>query len=316
MTTPLLDFIRSLPKTETHLHIEGALPWELLCGVRPDKYSAPPASWASDFRFDSFAHFEGELLGYAGDFFTSADRYHACAKAVFEDRLGRNVRYVETSFASGCIDFMNLDGREVCDAIRAAVPKGLEVRIFLGIHHDGYTEKMGPVLESALRWENLDGIDLHGTEPTPLGDWAPDFWRRARDAGKFTKAHAGEFCGAWFVREVIEKLGAQRIEHGVRAVEDPEVVALLRDTGIALDVCPISNVKLRAVSSIQEHPIKRLLDSRVVCTVSTDDPISFGNTLEDEYELLARELGFSESDLRQIAQNGFEVALNYPGAKR
>ena len=312
MNTPLRDFIRALPKTETHLHIEGALPWELLCETHPDKYSAPPASWAPDFRFDSFAHFEGELLGYAGDFFTSAERYHDCAKAVFEDRLRRNVRYVETSFASGCIDFMKLDGREVCDAIRAAVPPGLEVRIFLGIHHDGYTEKMGPILESALRWENLDGIDLHGTEPTPLGDWAPDFWRRARDAGKFTKAHAGEFCGAWFVRDVIEKLGAQRIQHGVRAIENPEVVALLRDTGIALDVCPISNVKLRVVPSAREHPIKKLLDAGVVCTVSTDDPISFGNSIEEEYELLARELDFNQASLTQIAQNGFCVALS-PG---
>jgi adenosine deaminase len=309
MTTLLRDFIRSLPKTETHLHIEGALPWELLCEVRPDKYSSPPASWAPDFRFDSFAHFEGELLGYAGDFFTSVERYHACAKAVFDDRLRQNVRYVETSFASGCIDFMNLDGREVCDAIRAAVPVGLEVRIFLGIHHDGYTEKMGPILESALDWENLDGIDLHGTEPAPLGDWAPYFWRRARDAGKFTKAHAGEFCGAWFVRDVIEKLGAQRIEHGVRAIEDPEVVALLRDTGIALDVCPISNVKLRVVPSAREHPIKRLLDAGVVCTVNTDDPISFGNTIDDEYEFLAHELQLSESELERIAQNGFKIAL-------
>ena len=313
MNTPLRDFIHALPKTETHLHIEGALPWELLREMRPDKYSAPPASWAHDFRFDSFAHFEGELLGYAGDFFTSAERYHACAKAVFEDRLRRNVRYVETSFASGCIDFMKLDGREVCDAIRAAVPPGLEVRIFLGIHHDGYTEKMGPILESALRWENLDGIDLHGTEPTPLGDWAPDFWRRARDAGKFTKAHAGEFCGAWFVRDAIEKLGAQRIQHGVRAIEDSEVVALLRDTGIALDVCPISNVKLRVVPSAREHPIKKLLDAGVVCTVSTDDPVSFGNSIEDEYELLARELDFNESSLTQIAQNGFRIALDYQG---
>ena len=313
MNIPLRDFIHALPKTETHLHIEGALPWELLRETHPDKYSAPPASWAHDFRFDSFAHFEGELLGYAGDFFTSAERYHACARAVFEDRLRRNVRYVETSFASGCIDFMNLDGCEVCDAIRAAVPPGLEVRIFLGIHHDGYTEKMGPILESALRWENLDGIDLHGTEPTPLGDWAPDFWRRARDAGKFTKAHAGEFCGAWFVRDVIEKLGAQRIQHGVRAIEDPEVLALLRDTGIALDICPISNVKLRVVPSAREHPIKKLLDAGVVCTVSTDDPVSFGNSIEDEYELLARELDFNEPSLTQIAQNGFRVALDYQG---
>jgi adenosine deaminase len=313
MTTPLRDFIRALPKTETHLHIEGALPWELLCETRPDKYSTPPASWAPDFRFASFAHFEGELLGYAGDFFTSAERYHACAKAVFESHLRRNVRYVETSFASGCIDFMNLDGREVCDAIRAAVPEGLEVRIFLGIHHDGCTEKMAPVLESALHWGNLDGIDLHGAENTPLGDWAPDFWRRAREAGKFTKAHAGEFCGAWFVRDVIEKLGAQRIQHGVRALEDPELVSMLRDNGIALDVCPISNVKLRVVPSAREHPIKKLVEAGVVCTVSTDDPISFGNTIEDEYEFLARELHFNESSLAQIAQNGFRVAL--PGRR-
>jgi adenosine deaminase len=172
---------------------------------------------------------------------------------------------------------------------------------------------MAPVLESALRWSNLDGIDLHGTEDTPLGDWAPDFWRRARDAGKFTKAHAGEFCGAWFVRDVIEKLGAQRIQHGVRAIEDPEVVSMLRDAGVALDVCPISNVKLRVVPSAREHPIKKLVEAGVVCTVSTDDPISFGNTIEDEYEFLARELDFNESSLAQIAQNGFRVALKDRG---
>lgn len=309
MTYPTLEFIRSLPKTETHLHIEGALPWELLRAARPDKYSTPPGSWARDFRFDSFAHFEGELLGYAGDFFKSAQRYHDCAKAVFADRLRRNVLYVETSFASGCVDFMNLDGREVCDAIRDAVPAGLEVRIFFGIHHDGRTEKMAPVLESALGWDNLDGIDLHGAEDVPLGDWTADYWRRARDAGKFTKAHAGEFCGSAFVREVVEKLGVSRIEHGVRAIEDIEVVAMLRDKGVALDVCPISNVKLRVVPSPRAHPIKRLIEAGVVCTVSTDDPISFGNTIEDEYELLAAELGFSEAELERVAGNGFAVAL-------
>jgi adenosine deaminase len=309
MNSPTLEFIRSLPKTETHLHIEGALPWSLLRAARPEKYSATPASWARDFRFDSFAHFEGELLGYAGDFFHSAARYHECAKAVFEDLAGRNVRYVETSFASGCVDFMNLDGREVCDAIRDAVPPGLEARIFLGIHHDGRTEKMAPVLESALGWKNLDGIDLHGAEDVPLGEWTADYWRRARDAGKFTKAHAGEFCGAWFVRDVVEKLGVRRIEHGVRAIEDPEVVALLRDKGVALDVCPISNVKLRVVPSPGEHPIKRLIEAGVVCTVSTDDPISFGNTIEDEYEFLAAELGFTAAELERVALNGFAVAL-------
>ena len=304
-----LDFIRALPKTETHLHIEGSLPWPLLQATHPEKYSSPPASWATDFRFRNFAHFEAELLGYAADFFNSPDRYHACAKAVFADALSRNVRYIETSFASGCIDFLNLDGHAVCDAIRAAVPSGLEVRIFLGIHHDGYTEKMSGILEDALNWNHLDGIDLHGAEDVPIGDWAPGLWQRARDAGKFTKAHAGEFMGADFVRYVVEELGVTRIEHGTRTIEDSSLIQLLRERGVALDMCPISNLKLGVVSSAQAYPIRQLLDAGITCTVSTDDPISFGNHIEDEYLLLAEDLGFSHHELAEVAKNGFKVAL-------
>jgi len=304
-----LDFIRQLPKTETHLHLEGSLPWHLLQSTHPGKYESPPASWAPAFRFSNFAHFETELLGYAADYFNSPERYHACAKAVFEDALIRNVRYIETSFASGCIDFLNLDGHAVCDAIRAAVPTELEVRIFLGIHHDGYTEKMSTVLEDALTWGNLDGIDLHGAEDVPVGDWAPSLWQRARDAGKFTKAHAGEFMGPDFIRYAVEALGVTRIEHGTRAIEDTSLISLLRDRGVALDMCPISNLKLGVVPSAQAHPIRQLLDAGIICTVSTDDPISFGNHIENEYQLLANDLGFSRHDLAEVAKNGFKVAL-------
>jgi adenosine deaminase len=316
MDVSLHDFIKALPKTETHLHIEGALPWSLLQAANPGKYRSVPASWAPDFRFRDFAHFESELLGYVGDFFISPERYHECACAVFADRLARNIRYTEVSFASGCIDFMKLDGREVCEAIRSAVPAGLEVRVFIGIHHEGYTQKMAPILEDALTWASLDGIDLHGAEPAPLGDWAETYWRRARDAGKFTKAHAGEFCGPDFIRHVVEKLGAQRIEHGVRAIEDPAVLDLLRERGIALDVCPVSNVKLGVVPAADQHPIRRLLDAGIVCTISTDDPISFGNTLEDEYLLLAENLSFTRDELAGLAHNGFRVALTTEEWKR
>ncbi len=316
MEQPLKDFIRALPKTETHLHIEGALPWELLQKANPGKYLLPPASWKPDFRYDNFAHFENQLLGYARDYFHSADRYHECAKSVFADRLARNVHYMEVSFASGCIDFLNLNGREVCDAIRDAVPQGLEVRIFLGIHHDGYTPKMRPVLDEALTWSNLDGIDLHGAEDVPLGDWAAWYWKKARDAGKFTKAHAGEFMGADFVRYVVEALGVQRIEHGIRSIEDPAVLDLLCERGIALDVSPISNLKLGVVPSASAHPLRRLMDSGITCTISTDDPICFGNDIEDEYFFLANELGFTTAELSRVASNGFEVALVECAGKR
>ncbi len=307
--SPHSEFIRRLPKTETHLHIEGALPWELLHRLAPARFAQPPASWAPGFRFDSFEHFERELLDMAFAWHTSPERYHESAKLIFQRHLGQNVRYVETSFASGVIEFGGLDGRAVLDAILAAVPKGLVVRVFLGIHHNGCPPKMQPILEDSLSWKGLAGLDLHGVESVPLEDWTRALWPAARKAGKFTKAHAGEFCGPEFVRKVIEELGVQRIEHGERADEDPAVVRLAVERGIAFDLCPISNVKLRVTPSLRGHSIRHLRQEGVICTVSTDDPLSFGNTLQDEYEALAREMNFTRAELADVAHAGFKVAL-------
>jgi adenosine deaminase len=304
----LRAFIQALPKTETHLHIEGALPLELLQRVRPE-FVQPPASWAADFKFRDFEHFERELLDMAFAWYTSPARYHEAAKLIFARHVAQNVKYVETSFASGVIEFLGLDGPEVLAAIRAAVPAGLEVRVFLGIHHNGAGPKMMPVLEAALGWPDLAGIDLHGTESFPLEPWTADYWAAARRAGKYTKAHAGEFMGADFVRRVLDEFRPQRIEHGVRSIEDPGVVAEIKRRGIALDVCPISNFKLMPGITLATHPIHRLHDAGVQVTISTDDPISFGSTLVDEYVALAEHCGFTRKELVQLARNGFEVAL-------
>ena len=182
MSDSLADFVQSLPKTETHLHLEGALPLELLQRVRPEFRGRAPDSWAPDFKFADFAHFERELLEMAFAWFTSPERYHEAAKLIFARHLAQNVRYVETSFASGGIEFLGFDGRAVLDAIRAAVPAGLEVRIFLGIHHDGAGPKMMPVLADALTWPGLAGIDLHGFEDKPLEPWTAEYWAAARKA--------------------------------------------------------------------------------------------------------------------------------------
>jgi adenine deaminase len=306
--TSLPAFIQSLPKTETHLHFEGALPLDLLRQVRPE-FATPPASWAHNFKFRDFAHFETELLDMVFAWFTSAERYHLAAKVVFARLAAQNIKYVETSFASGCIEFLGLDGREVLAAIRTAVPAGLEVRIFLGIHHNGFTPKMQPVLAEALTWPGLAGIDLHGTESFPLEPWTAEYWEAARRAGKFTKAHAGELMGAGFVRRVLDELKPQRLEHGIRAIEDPAVLAEIKRRGLALDVCPISNHKLVPGISLENHPIRRLVDAGVKVTVSTDDPLSFGNTLAHEYVALVERRGFSRREIVQLMRNGFEVAL-------
>ena len=304
----LLTFAQSLPKTETHLHLEGALPLELLRRVRPE-FAEPPPSWAHNFKFRDFAHFEAELLDMAFSWFTSPARYHEAAKVIFARLVTQNVKYLETSFASGVIEFGGVNGREVLGAIRSAVPDGLEVRIFLGIHHNGAGPKMMPVLEEALGWKDLAGIDLHGTESFPIEPWTAPYWEAARRAGKYTKAHAGEFMGADFVRKIMDELQPQRIEHGVRAVEDPGVVAEIKRRGIALDVCPISNHKLMPEISLANHPIRQLYDDGVKITISTDDPISFGNRINDEYVALADRSGFTRQELARLARNGFEVAL-------
>ena len=309
MIEPTLQaFIQRLPKTETHLHIEGALPYELLQRLDPEKFAEPQACWAPDFKWPTFEEFESHLIEHAVQWFTTPERYHEAAKLIFEKHLEQNVRYVETSFHAGIIEFLGIPGPEILSAIRSAAPEGLELRVFMGMARDSYNEVLAAVLEDCIDWEGLAGIDLHGVEYLPLEAWTPKLWAKARDAGLETKAHAGEFGPAGHVREAIEHLGVRRIQHGVRAVEDPEVLQLALDVEATFDVCPISNVKLDVVGSMARHPIREFFDRGLRCTLSTDDPFSFGNTVTQEYEALASDLDFSRGELAQVAKNGFEVA--------
>jgi len=309
------NFIQSLPKTETHLHIEGALPYELLRAWRPETYPENPYFHAPEFRYPSFPKFDEILLGHALPWFVSAERYHEAAKAIFAKHVAQNVSYVETSFHLPVTGFIGVPGPEIIAAIRAAVPAGLEVRIFAGMARTDYTGPMQAVIDDLGNWDGLAGVDLHGLESLPNEPWTAKVWARLRGEGKTTKAHAGEFGGADRVREAIEVLGATRIQHGVRAVEDATVVALAAERGVTFDVCPLSNVKLKVVPSLKEHPLRALTEAGVRCTISTDDPLVFGNRLNDEYVALADEAGFTWAELGRLAKNGWEVA-DVPAAKR
>ena len=309
-------FIQALPKTETHLHLEGALPYELLNAWQPDRFPAAPAFRARDFRYANFPAFDAILLGHALPWFTSAERYHEAAKAVFARHVAQNVRYVETSFHLPVTGFIKTSGHDIIAAIRAAVPAGLEVRIFAGMLRTDYDSPMRAVIDDLENWDDLAGVDLHGFEQVPTEPWTAKVWARLRAAGKITKVHAGEFDGAARVREAIEVLGSSRIQHGVRAIEDPSVVALAVASGTTFDVCPISNVKLGVFPSLPEHPLRRLMRAGVRCTVSTDDPLAFANSITDEYRALAEEAAFSWEELAQVCRSGWEVASVLPAVKK
>lgn len=303
------DFIHRLPKTETHLHIEGALPYELLQKLDSKRFNEPLECWGDDFKWKCFEDFEAHLIEHALMWYTSPERYYEAAQVIFAGHLKQNVRYVEVSFHAGMIEFLSIPGTEIVDAIRSAIPKGLEVRIFMGMARNCYNDFLAPVLEDCVNWDGLAGIDLHGLEYLPLESWTSKLWAKARNEGLETKAHAGEFGSALNVREAIEVLGTRRIQHGIRAIEDETVVELAIKQDATFDICPISNVKLDVVDRLQEHPIRKLFNRGLRCTISTDDPFSFGNNLEDEYAALSLGLNFTNLELQQIAKNGFEVAL-------
>ncbi len=302
------DFIQALPKTETHLHVEGALPYELLTAWDPEQWPSDPQFRARSYRYSSFPDFERILLDHALPWFTTAERYYEAAKVIFAKHVAQNVRYVETSFHLPVTQFIKLPGPEIIAAIRAAVPPGLEVRIFAGMLRTDLVGELRTTIEQLHTWEGLAGIDLHGHELMPTPSETAAIWARARAAGKITKCHAGEFDGPARVREAIETLGVRRVQHGVRAIEDPAVVKLAVDTGTTFDLCPISNVGLKVFPSMKEHPIRRLMLAGVRCTVSTDDPLCFANSIAEEYQTLATELTFTRAELAQVARNGWEVA--------
>jgi adenosine deaminase len=310
------ETIRSLPKGEFHLHLEGALPYHLLKEREPVLYGDPPPSWAPDYRFRDFAHFDDVLLDAAGRWFKSVNDYHTAAREIFRIQREQNVRYAEVSIASGCLELNHLELSEVLQAVRSAAPEGLTLRIFLGVHHDGFTPWAAPVIKRALAEKDLDGFDLHGVETIPLEPWTARVWKEAREAGKFTKAHAGEFSGPSFVRHAVEVLGVNRIEHGIRAVEEPSVMELLRDRGVTLDICPVSNLKLGVVPSLKHHPLPALAHFGINCTVSRDDPFCFGSTLDEEYSLLQSETGLSDRDILALMAGGFKAALATEREKR
>ena len=316
-TSELADFVQSIPKTETHLHLEGACPFEMIQRADPGRFAENPPMWDDGFRYDSFDQFMEIYDGFCGSVFNSAEAYHECASKMLAKCAEQNVKYVETSFHIGALASGGMTGPELIEAVKSAAPTGITVHVFMGMCHNDYQGVTKEIIEDSLGWDELYGIDLHGPEYLPLESWTADVWARSGWAGKKLKAHAGEFMPASFVRRCIEELGVRRIQHGVRCVEDEEVVDLILREDVILDVCPISNLKLavQGIPKMAAHPIRRLFDRGVVCTINSDDPFMFGNTLSEEYYAISTDLDFSKIELLQIARNGFLHADMDPSAR-
>ena len=309
-------WLLALPKTETHLHIEGCVTHEQLKRAEPERYVHEPAFWAPDFRFASFAQFNDEFEYWILPYHCTVERYQETAKHAFARCAAQGCRYVEASFHLPALTRMDTSGPELLAAMLEVVPEGLEVRLFGGMLHID-CERNPELLQAALEWQDLAGIDLHGPEDLPMDAGLPEYWLRARAVGKETKAHAGEFMPHTFVSQVLDELGVKRIQHGVRAMDDERLIDRLAREQIVLDMCPISNLKLgvAGVETMANHPLRRFLHAGVRVTVSTDDTFMFGNSLIEEYTALVQELGCTRQELVQLARHGFELPGVSPGVR-
>ncbi len=306
------DFVDSIPKAELHLHLEGSVPWSLVQTWSLDPLPDRPDWWDKDHRFESFGDFASILRSTWRPYLNHPEGIAEACGIIFADLQNQNAKYVEISFGLGAYSF---SVQEVVKAMKSGIPNGMEVRVFAGISRDRDLDTMLNLARVALRSDELDGIDLHGDESVGnLADFKP-IYEEARERGLMTKAHAGEFDSAESVRRTVSTLGVTRVEHGIAAAEDPSVVAFLKEQNVALDVCPWSNVKLKAARDLKSHPIQALHRAGIRVTVNTDDPTAFGQTLTDELRWLVTETGMSAAEVADIAGNGFQLA-NLPEETR
>jgi len=308
LTAAQRDFLLRLPKTEQHLHFEAVLPLAAAQARHGDVLRPVPPFWAPEFRFDDFAHFVQLSREYVFPSFQSPEDYLALAGPIFRDLRAQNIRYVETSINPFLLELHDFDLDDFVRSLRRAAPPDLDVRIYCGFRRNAYSGRMARIIDAAAASDEVAGLDLHGFETFVLEPWTAEVWARSRAAGKRNKAHAGEFGGAESVRQVMDELQVDRVQHGVRAVEDREFLRRLAGEGTVLDLCPISNVRLKVSPSVAAHQLRPLLEAGVRCTVNSDDPILFGNYLMDDLAALVGEAGFTFGEIIALLKVGWEEA--------
>ncbi len=311
------SLVRGLPKAELHLHLEGSLEPEMLMRLATRNRVEIPFRSVEEiraaYRFTELQDFldiyyQGmNVLRVEEDFYDLTTAYLERAAAdgtvhveVFYDPQGHTTRGVPFSTATDGILAALDDGREKL---------GITSLLILCILRHLSEDEGFATFREAEPWiadRRIAGLGLDSTEKGhPPGKFQRLF-AAAREAGLKLVAHAGEEGPASYVADAVDLLGVDRIDHGNRALEDPVLVRRLSDMGIALTVCPLSNLRLRGVTSLERHPLKRMLDAGLKATVNSDDPSYFGGYLLDNFVAVAEALDLDRPELSTLVRNSIE----------
>lgn len=304
--------LATLPKGHLHVHIDACMrPSTLRELARRDGVPVPDVDHSASSGFEKFAG----VYFAACDVVRSEDDLRRVVRETVEDAAARGVAWLEPQYYppdhrprlgpdEHQVEVVLDEGR------RSASAHGLGFGLMLV---GDRSRDVALALDQARLAATYagDGVVAFGLAndeahfpPEPFAD----AFRVARDAGLLSTPHAGELAGPKSIIGALDALGADRIQHGVRAVEDPDLVRRLADEGICCDVCPTSNVLLGVVPSLEQHPLGRLLDAGVPCSVNADDPLLFETNVAEEYERCRDAMGFDDARLAAIARTSIDAS--------
>lgn len=323
---PLEGFIRAMPKVELHVHLIGAIgPERLLTLARRNAVPLPVSTveeirdW---FRFRDFAHFI-EIYVAASRCIQSQEDIEEVARDFLAGQAEQNIRYTEfTHTAWVHAKHANLEFRAQLAALNRARAwarreHGIESGIVIDIPRNITADEGIAVADWAISGA-ADGVVALGLGGNEV-DNPPERFRlafeRARTAGLPSVPHAGENVGPASIWGALRALGAYRIGHGIRCLEDPALVAELRDRQVPLEICPSSNVCVAGVPSLEQHPIGCLLQEGLLLTVNSDDPTMFNTTLTDEFTRVSRSHGLGIGAIEMLTLNGIQASCMTDAAK-
>jgi adenosine deaminase len=312
------SFIERIPKAELHVHIEGTLEPELMFELAsrngvPLSYKTP-ADVRKTYQFSDLQSFLD--IYHEGTRVLVRDRdFHDLTWAYLQKATQQNIRHAEIFFDPQTHTDRGVPMGAIIEGIHQALVEGeakfgISSQLILCFLRHLSAEDAIRTLEAALPYrEYFSGVGLDSSERDHPPEKFTVVFARARQEGLFAVAHAGEEGPAAYIWGALDSLRAERIDHGVRCVEDPALVERLGSERIPLTVCPLSNVRLRVFDSMKSHNLPRLLDAGLCVTINSDDPAYFGGYINENLQAIGDAFDLTEDVFRTLARNSIEASF-------
>ncbi|MFF7810988.1 adenosine deaminase [Streptomyces roseolus] len=307
-----------LPKAELHLHIEGTLEPELAFALAERNGVTLPYATTEElreaYRFSDLQSFLDLYYALMAVLRTPED-FTALADAYLERAAAQGVRHAEIFFDPQAHAARGVPMGTVVEGLAAALDRaeeryGISTRLIMCFLRDESAASALATLEAAKPYlDRITGVGLDSAEVGHPPAKFREVYEEAARLGLRRVAHAGEEGPAEYVREALDVLGVERIDHGLRCMEDPALVERLARERVPLTLCPLSNVRLRVIDELGEHPLRAMLDAGLLVTVNSDDPAYFGGYVGDNYAAVREALALGPEQLRVLARHSFEAAF-------